>query len=289
MSDDDGTLFIARAQQDNTNSPISDQGPPFPGEIMLQDKSLPCGDHLDRDGKILPKSDWIEVIGTLPTGSLNQIVKSVHEMLMEEEEKGIIDLDADWNPFQDAIVPLVSLEEISANQSTIIQAAHVRLSPFGRPTGWLLKLANRSLVYSILSRGEQDHLRVAWKVVRMEEYIYSREREEREDPAFTHNDGLIVDDTMVRIENGPVGMDENYVRYILSRYDLAHEGNTVLRWKGKTNDGKVAPLLFIVRFASASWARAAIRELQSTVVNGRPLRLVQYPNQIRYNGESASC
>jgi hypothetical protein len=209
------------------------------------------------------------------------MLNSMKQLLLEEELKGIIDLDAEWNPFIDAQVPLISLDDVSAD-TPLIQAAHVILSPFGRPTGWRLKLANRSLVYAILARGEQEQLRVGWKVVTMEEYQYSKEREQSEDPAFTHNEGLIVDDTMVRIENCPFGMDANYVRYMMSRYELAHEGNTILQWRGTTNDGKVAPLMFIVRFASASWARAAIRECQATQINGKTIKLVQYPKQIRY-------
>jgi hypothetical protein len=205
---------------------------------------------------------------------------------MEEEQKGIIDLDAEWNPYHDANVPMmISLEDLSA-QTPLIQAAHVILSPFGRPTGWRLQLANKSLVYAVVARGEQKQLRVGWKVVTMEEYHYSKEREQEEDPAFTHNGGLIVDDTMVRIENCPLEMDANYVRYMFSRYELAKEGNTVLQWKGKTNDGKIAPLMFIVRFATASWARAAIRECQAALVNGKTIKLVQYPNQIRYQEPS---
>lgn len=249
---------------------------------MLKDERLLCGEHLDPDGTVLPSSDWIHVIGTLPIGSLNQILESIERWLREEEQKGIIDLDAEWNPVHDPQVPLVSLEDLTENQKPIIEAAHVVLSPFGRPNGWHLKLANRSLVYSILARGQENHLRVGWKVVKVEEYHYSKERQEREDPAFAENGGLVVDDSMVRIENCAHDLESDYIRYILSRYDLAHEGNTVLKWKGKTDDGKIAPLMYIVRFASASWARAAVRELQSSTINGKVVKLIQYPKQIRF-------
>jgi hypothetical protein len=43
--------------------------------------------------------------------------------------------------------------------------------------------------------------------------------------------------------------------------------------------------MFVVRFASASWARAAIREMQGLRVNGKSIKMIQYPNQLRYNGE----
>ena len=58
----------------------------------------------------------------------------------------------------------------------------------------------------------------------------------------------------------------------------------MITWKGWTSDGKRAPLMFVVRFASAAWARAAIREMQGLRVNGKSIKMIQYPNQLRYNG-----
>ena len=95
---------------------------------------------------------------------------------------------------------------------------------------------------------------------------------------------IAVDDSMVRFENCPRGMNMEQLRLLLSRYDLAEQpasdGNTIVSWKQKTEDGK-SHRMFIARFADASWARAAIRELQGTIIGGKVLRLVQFPKQMR--------
>lgn len=55
-------------------------------------------------------------------------------------------------------------------------------------------------------------------------------------------------------------------------------------WKGITPDGKVSSTpTFIIHFANASYARAAIREKQSSTFRlneSMPIRLIQYPKQI---------
>lgn len=285
-----------------SSSPSPPQSTP-PLTLMLRDERLSVAQHLDPDGTTLPTSEWIHINGTLPTGSLDQVLNSIEQILREEEQKGIIDLDAEWNPVQDPQVPLLVLDDIlqqSQDQTkptgrsgvaALVEAAHVVLSPFGRPNGWHLKLPNRSLVYSLVDRSQQQQqqqqkqgVRIGWKLVTVHEYQYSKEKHQKEDPAFARNNGLIVDDTMVRIENCPPTMNMVHVRHMVSRYELAHHGTTVLQWKGMTTDGKLAPLTFIVRFASASWARAAVRDLQSTDYMGQLLRIVQYPKQIRYEG-----
>jgi hypothetical protein len=249
--------------------------------LELQDKRLPVAQHLDPEGKLLPTSDWIHVNGTLPICSLDEVLHSFENFLKEEEIRGIVDLDGLWNPVQDVHCPTLTLD----HEPITVQAAHVVISPFGRPNGWHLKLPNRSLVHAILARAQEEQLRVAWKVVHVQEYAYSQERQEREDPAHANNHALVIDDTMVRIENCPYDLTDEYTRYLLSRYDLAPTGRTVIKWKGKTNDGKQAPLMFVVRFASAAWARAAVRELQSTLINGKSVKLIPYPKQMRYNNE----
>ena len=247
--------------------------------LKLKDERLKCAQHLDPLGNILPKSEWIHVNGTLPICSLNEIVGSFENLLRKEEKEfGLVDLEALWNPIQDSKVPTLSLED---NENAIVQAAHVVISPFGRPNGWLLKLANRSLVNAVLSRSQQNHIHVTWKVVQVKEYEYSKEKEIEQDPA--HANGLLVDDSMVRFENCPYGFKEEELRLRLSRFDLAPTGKTVIKWKGETTDGKKAPLMYVVRFADASWARAAVRELQSMKINEKTIKLVQYPNQMRYD------
>jgi hypothetical protein len=260
-------------------------------QLKLQDERLPCFQHLDPTGDILPKSEWIHVNGTLPICSLEEVVQSFETMLQREESDwGIVDLEAPWNPVQDSEVPSLSLKKQQQDQDQdqdhigeIVQAAHVVISPFGRPNGWLLKFSNRSLVNAILTRAQQDHIHVTWKVVQIEEYTYSRAKELEQDPA--HQNGLLVDDSMVRFENCPFGLTEEEIRLRLSRYDLAPVGKTIIEWEGMTNDGKKAPLMYVVRFASPAWARAAVREMQALQVRGKIVKLVQYPNQLRNDDE----
>lgn len=198
-----------------------------------------------------------------------------------------------------------------------VRAAHVTLSPFGRPNGWKVQLANSSLVNAILTRasdmargGNGCGVRVGWKLVQVEE-IHDPPPEDgaelsddgdddggkaksggggssrRSSSGARRNDGGTgvaeedVDDSMVRIENCPPSLDKEHLRYLLSRYDLAPTGDTILQWAGRTNDGREPPLTYVVRFASPAWARAAVRELQATWLDGKMIKLVQYPNQMR--------
>merc|ERR1712232_1520746 len=148
-----------------------------PPSLQLRDETLPCAQHLDPDGTMLPTSEWIHVNGTIPICSLDQVLRSIQELLLEEEERGIIDLQADWNPVKDPFVPILppsggsrndadggidrqrEIDDAEAGEqdtedasgaspsslspSPLIEAAHVVLSPYGRPNGWHIKLANR--------------------------------------------------------------------------------------------------------------------------------------------------
>jgi len=246
-------------------------------KLKLQDEELPCAEHLDPDGTMLPTSSWIHIDGTLPICSLYDIQSAVEKIVREEAMNGIVDLDAPWNPLQQD-VPTVKV-----SNEPIVEAAHVAISPFGRPNGWHLKLANRSLVNAILTRAQRESLRVSWKVVQAREYHYHKEKNLEEDHAWAN--GLVVDDSMVRFENCPVRMNTENLRHLLSRYDLAPKGNTIIHWEGVTSDGKRAPRMFVVRFASAAWARAAVRELQSTRIEHKTVKVIQYPKQLRIEAE----
>jgi hypothetical protein len=402
----------------------------------FRDEYLPCRQHLDPHGRILPTSNWIQLVGTLPVTKVGEVVAAVESTLNKEAYNklggnnarggGIIDLDAVWNPIQDGhIPPTIHLEDgndhskthsgrnrcspvihnhtkgtdenydgindkveddddykISLHDDVIklsyndddgddvegqsiqqqsqhksssssipdllkVHAAHVSLSPFGRPNGWTVQLANPSIVNAILNRsstlatGNNDgqEMRVGWKLVKVHEYhppvipsssntnickndgdnndgecnnddnentqMTKAEKDRLRRRAARANkkryrhdndysvalfgtrgvvDALEVDDSMVRFENCPPTLDAEYLRSLLSRYDLAPMGDTVLKWDGETPDGRVAPLTYVVRFASPAWARAAVRELQATYLDGKMMKLVQYPNQMRAKG-----
>jgi len=252
-------------------------------KLNLKDEVLPCHQHLDPNGNILAKSEWIHVNGTLPICSVEEVIEAFETHLLREAEMwGIVDLEAPWNPVQEAAVPTLSLDPwMTEDGPRLVEAAHVVISPFGRPNGWYLKFPNRSLANAILSRAQQEHFHMAWKVVQLSEHNYDPVREQEQD--YAHKNGLVINDSMVRFENCPVGMRDEDIQLRLSRFDLAPQGKTVIRWKGWTNDGKRAPLMFVVRFASAAWARAAIREMQGLRVNGKSIKMIQYPNQLLYH------
>ena len=85
----------------------------------------------------------------------------------------------------------------------------------------------------------------------------------------------------VRFENCPSTLSEDYLRRMLSRYELTTKGNTIVKWKGRTDDGKILPsTTYVARFANAAWARAAVREMQSMTLDGKVIKLVQYPKQL---------
>ncbi|KAL3914263.1 MAG: hypothetical protein SGILL_006173, partial [Bacillariaceae sp.] len=280
--------------------------------------------HLDPDGSLLPTSEWVHLNGTLPLSSLDEVVTSIEQILYEElVGAGVVDLDAMWHPLQDEEVPTVpivraevdtdnsvdhddddSLDqdlednienltmEEAKGQTFHVQAAHVVLSPFGRPTGWHVKLASSSMVNALIVRAASKlKVRVGWKMVQVQEYNYPRlddatsEEEQRKIKRQNHINNLPIDDTMVRFENCHPTLSEEHLRFLLSRFELARTGGaTVIRWKGVTDDGK-RQLMFVVRFLDASWARAAVRENQGLEVYGKDLRLIQFPKQLLFNEE----
>jgi hypothetical protein len=203
------------------------------------------------------------------------VVDTFSKVLVNEQAIGIVDLDALWNPVEDPAVPTLAPLDNDSEQHWI-QAAHLVLSPFGRPTGWYLKFQNRSIVNSIISHAQLHPLFCAWKPIKVTEYNY------RQEPLSPNP---VVTDSMIRFENSPKFLTADQLRLMLSRYELATEGNTVVQWQGSV-EGKTAPRMFVVRFADASWARAALRDLQSTVVEDKTLVLAQYPQQIRYDQDT---
>lgn len=279
----------------------------------FRDASLPSRKHLDPNNSFLPTSDWVQIFGALPTTSLEEVLVSIESVLEQEANKGtIVDLDADWNPHNDGetppLVPSILEVPVQAtpnrpeysldkgivpdeldDDTTLVQMecfrvikALVVLSPFGRPTGWNLQLANPSMVHALLSYAHtarvKGNLRIGWKFAKVQEFVPPPI-----DSTNNHKDTstmLVVSDSMVRFENCPNSLTEDYLRHMLSRYELTPKGSTIIKWKGQTSDGRVPPPTFVVRFASPAYARAAVRELQGKLMEGRPMKLIQYPRQL---------
>jgi hypothetical protein len=96
---------------------------------------------------------------------------------------------------------------------------------------------------------------------------------------------IVVSDATLRIENCSHDTTTYDLTNMFSRFDLAVRLSSSLpsihEWKGTTPEGRLAPPgTFLVHFADASWARAALREKQGMIFKGRQLRLAQYPRQI---------
>ena len=163
-----------------------------------------------------------------------------------------------------------------------VKSAHVLLSYHGRPTGWNLKLSNASFVNALLIAANDSRIRgtirIGWKFVQVKEF-HPPLSPVIEDPSDSRTT-LNVDDTMVRFENCPPGLTQDHLRHILSRYELAMEGETIVKWMGMSNTPYAQPLTYVVRFARADWARAAVREMQAFEQDGKIIKLVQYPKQL---------
>jgi len=134
--------------------------------------------------------------------------------------------------------------------------------------------------------------------------------------SFDRAVALRLDDSVIRVENCPVDSTPADLRYLFRRYDIIDtrrlqddaeldavqllvQGNYGRRKDGgrfypnRSYHGEdkqdlqplrditpVATNTFIVRFESAADARAAIREMQMVELEGRQLRLAQYPKQL---------
>ena len=268
-----------------------------------------------------------------PVSSLETILRAVNDALDQEVVNvgGILDLESYLDETNDniAILDMASMfPQIITNSSQgqaqaeneyiyptediyrWVHEAKIILSPYGRPTGWRLKFANRSIASALLrSTGKQNPLMCGWKIVTANEWTPAKEKRMEQkfnietsmdqtqsttpprvrvvEPIGKHHlnydaiDGNHLhwlDDSVLRIENCNEEVDEQNLLHIFSRYEL--RSPSIVKWTGKTVDGKRAPLTFLVRFMDASWARAALREKQATVIHGAAIRLVQYPRQL---------
>jgi hypothetical protein len=293
----------------------------------------------------LPTSNWAQIFGALPMTSLEEVLNSIENILIDEltsaDKDGVIDLDSFWNPLQDASIPMISpfieqprIDETSKEHEVVlldqedqevtynstsnecnnepgttgdddnddcysnedvtiadakqiepfrVRKAHVVLSPFGRPTGWNLELANASMVNALLSASNDSRIsgsiRIGWKFAQVKEY-HPPPSPVNKDPKDSTT-MLAVDDTMVRFESCPNTLTQDHLRHLLSRYELAMTGETIVKWKGMTNTGDYPPLTYVVRFSDAAWARAAVREMQAFELEGKIIKLIQYPRQLK--------
>lgn len=249
------------------------------------------GEHLLAQSDIsVPSSTWVQVEGISPISTLDAILAGIQKALNVEEKHGIINLDALWSRGE-PIPCLPRQQHETVYKDKWVRKAKLILSPFGRPTGWYLQFDNRSVVYALLMHAQHTPVFCTWKAVKIKEYKgIGAVDEPINNGNFVLNER--VSDHTLRVENCPANISETSLLNFFTRFDLQC-GDAVQRWEGVTSDGKKAPpTTFLVHFADASWARAALREKQSLFMrkygcsfvadekNPQPLRLVQYPRQM---------
>ena len=190
--------------------------------------------------------------------------------LDQEQQRGILDLDAPWDPQSE--LPFLTIPD----DNDWVEQAHLILSPFARPFGWHLKLANRSIAQALLSfsseKGNHVYCDVQSVLVKP-----------APDQAPSHQQH--VSEATLRVERCPPDTNTLDVLRIFSRYDLRTTGPSVVEWRPPHNKKDMyVPLTFLVHFADASWARAAMRERQGHSMKiGNNLVLARYPQQLTVN------
>lgn len=334
----------------------------------LPGKTRTVADFLASQGqRTVAKSACVRIDNISPTSSLEAMVAGMREALGRH---GILNLDAPWDPTLTAVfddrgsathnrpesadtpslpsLPVFNLDEDFPNDSWILEA-RVILSPFARPTGWYVRLANRSLVHALLSAAHESPLACASRNVKVRpaalreidnvlpefgehsdsdsgnshSHSGSARRQQQQqrgrsydsaartdslgmdqEQSRLHRQLLDVTDATLRIENCSEKTSLIKLVNLFSRYDLRQippwkssrsptgprllppsgsttiESTCIVPWTGRTSDGKVPPTTWLVHFRNASWARAALRELQGVSLDGRALLLAQYPQQI---------
>lgn len=266
-----------------------------PATTTLQPALMFVADHLKKLGENVPESNWIEVRGIKPISSLQAVIMAIEKALSLEQERGILDLEAELNPKNSSAIQLPLMQNLDQQQSWVRKALII-LSPFGRPSGWRIELPNRSVARALLQHANENGILCASQKLQLSEF----EGEEGETPfgCVDVYDASILSDATVRVENCPGGMNPLLLMNLFSRYDLLDISQSsalmkhaskdkengkrpiaaIEEWKGTIDGSK--PNTWLVHFADASWARAAVRERQATVLKGSTLLLAQYPKQL---------
>lgn len=239
------------------------------------------GAHLIEKGVRVSKEPWVHIADIPPVSSLEAMMQGVQEAIEDEMRNGgIIDVDKAF--IRGTKPPLLTEDMFPTTTSQFefphkyIREAKLILSPFARPTGWFVRLANRSLAQALLLRDRRKVvLKISSSPVRVKEYKIDKGM-----PPFPNFDPWISD-AVVRVENCSPKTSTVDLMNVFSRFDLTMEKESIVPWRNVTPDGKSAPFrTFLIYFADASWARAAMRERQGVHICTTPVRLVQYPRQL---------
>lgn len=245
-----------------------------------KEKRTTWGTHLAQNGVRVTWSAWIQILDISPNSSLEAMLDVVEKALDEELERGIVNLDKPFVPHKAAPMLRITDKELAVRREEqphpYVAEAKLVLSPFGRPSGWYVRLAHRSLAQALLVRYRSgtDFI-ISSKKVKVQEY-----RLEKTGPKFQGSFPVISDAT-IRVENCPNNLKRIFLLNFFSRFDLSMKTESIVPWQGVTPDGKESSSpTFLIHFADPSWARAAIRERQGANINGANVRLVQFPRQL---------
>lgn len=253
-------------------------------------------DYLESCGALrhsISTSTWVRVDNITPISSLDAMIKGIDEALDVEEAEGIIDLDQRWAG-EEKIQFLPPMPVVETRPKWV-RSARLILSPFSRPKGWFLQFDNRSIVNALLSRALESPVQCSYRAVKISACKVSSTSNADVAPAYSpvnedpnsFFDEKISDHTL-RVENCPSFTSTMSIINFFSRYDLKNDVNCVQKWNAITTDGRRSKLTYLVHFDNEYWARAALREKQSTYLpllnndneQGGPLLLVQYPKQM---------
>lgn len=216
----------------------------------------------------LPTGSWVIIRNIPPMSTLTDLLQSINEVMDPLADVGIVDLDAVWKGGgQVSMLPRDFSQEW-------VRSAHIVLSSHGRPSGWRVEFCNRSAAHAFVQSSRVNRFHCAWKPVDVEAW---EQREGNTEP-------LNVSDSMIRVENVGDGVTVDHMRHLFRRYDMTREGPSVRVFSDRSSHK-----LFVVHFADASWARAAVREMQGVEVRQHYLRLAQYPKQLISSPEHDGC
>ncbi|CAB9512939.1 expressed unknown protein [Seminavis robusta] len=275
----------------------------------------------------IPTSEWIHVGDISPISTLESMVEGINEALDAHlaTHGGIVHVDDSTQllDFQDmfpnhhhhATTNDDDEEEQVMVQEDLfrwVQQAHLILSSYGRPAGWKVQLANRSIAYALLQQHAKTCVQSTWKPLTIAPFtentpqhntnnaqcVQARLEKPSNDNGFGHNHVFYdcdldqssldwIDDSVVRVENCG---DDHYdaamdLFHLFGSYEL--KAPSILQWTLQ-HDGHGPRSTYLVRFEDPDWARAAMRDKQGHVMprsnnRDKSLRLIQFPKQKRRN------
>jgi len=170
--------------------------------------------------------------------------------------------------------------------------ARMILSLLKRPAGWYIRFPHALIAREFVrqSRNNDTPCRIGWK--RVHPHLFYPNLNAATNRLWNEPvDTLMLDDTVVRVENVPWRCNDDTIRSFFRWYELADERGEGARpavervVEAKVQIGVNKPMLpkyhtYLVRFGDAAMARAAVRERHLVDLFGETLLLTQYPSQL---------